>query len=182
MQGQDSTAIAGAKLEFTKRYNEFNTDLLASRKSDSNGYFKFEIPVSYFENTTHSIGIDISKEGIVNSPYHDYVRFDSTDVGSVKRLEYVLYKASKVLINLHNDPDTDFGSISIMGKFNLDRVPDTGYIQHDSPTFKPQLEFKVPSDLPTTFSWRTYQGNLSIKGETTFTVPSDSTYTIDIYL
>ena len=182
LQGQDSTALAGAKLDFTKHYNQFNTDLLASKTSDSSGYFKFEIPVSYFKNTSHFIGIDIVKDGIVNSPYHDLVLFDSTDVGSVKRMDFVLYKASKLLINLHNDPDTDFGSVSIECEFNLERVSDTGWALHDSPTFKPQLEFKVPSDLPTIVSWHTYQSELNINGETTITVPRDSTYTIDIYL
>jgi hypothetical protein len=182
LEGQTLTPISNANLRYTKYYGPYITDLLADKKSNAEGYYKFEMPVSYFEDSYHSIGLEITKPEYVNSGYFDLISLDSTNIDIPLQKNYLLYRASNLVVRLHNSEDTNFGSVSVGCKFYLEDVSDVGVVFHDSPTFKENLEFKVPSDLPTVLSWSTYGNSIDYKGTTTLIVPRDSTMYFDIYL
>lgn len=182
VEGQTSDSIHNVNLEFKKLYNQHYTDILANKRTNSEGYYRFEMPIDYFETNRGLISVEITKEGYVNSGTYDLIKFDSSDVDTPKQKDYTLYRASKLVVRLHNSPSSNFGSVSVQCDFDLENVPNVGHAMHDSPSFQSTIEFKVPSDLPTKLSWYTYQSTLDISGSTIITVPQDSTQYFDIYL
>lgn len=182
LEGQTMAPIEGVNMAFNYPTPTYAIDILATKVTNSDGYYSFEMPISFFHSSFHSIGLEIRDNGYVNGGRDVLIRFDSTDVNNTRQTDYVLYHASILKVIIHNSAETDFGSISIDCNYNLDNVSGEGIVMHDSPTFQSEIEFKVPSDLPTEFSWITYGGELESDGEMTITVKRGTTETVNIYL
>ena len=183
-EGQSGMTLDGVNVEVSKRYNQYLSDLLVTTSTDSNGVFNAELPVSYFvENETNeSLNLSMSKNGYIDDPHRDFILLDSSDIDTPVILEYFLYKYSKLKVNLQNNPDTDFGYISVGVNWELDSILPVGDATYDGEYFEPFFEFKVPSDVPVFIDWKTDGGEIEVSGETELVVPADSIMEFDIYL
>lgn len=179
---QDNGPYANVELSFSKYYNQFKVDLLGTRTTDANGYYKFTMPVSYFENTSHSIRLEITKDDIVYSPRVFFIDFDSTDVDNSKRVNIGLFKASQVVVKLHNGSNVDYGSISVDTDAHVDSVPAIGQTTHFTLNPSPEIKINIPAGMPVDVSWKTYSGVRELEGYMRVNVPAGEVKVIDVYM
>jgi hypothetical protein len=184
IEGQTSNPLSNVHVSASRRYNQFVTDLLVTTSTNDNGEFEVSIPESYFRENDISPGfyIRIDKDGYLNNPHRELFLFDSSEVDEPRMSESILYHASTVKVHLHNNPNTDFGSVSIGVDWDLEDIGSFGHVMHDSPTFEAEIIYSVPSETDVTLDWYTYGGQVDVAGEREFVVPRDSILEFDIHL
>lgn len=181
-EGQTGDGLPNITLNISHYHSQNQKDLLFVITSNEEGRYSTATPKTYFRSNWHNLDFHTSTEGFVNGGFLGTFNIDTTKVDDPQVFDIVLYKATTLRVLLKNPNNIDFGSISVHCKFNLENVSNVGIVAHYGPVFQEIQEYRVPCDLPTLLTWRTYGNGHTAEGDIEITVPCGELMTFEIII